>query len=185
MFFLAMVLKFRMQQIFENRTRSLCLLEPMCWKTVFAGQDALSIEPPLMMTLLPSPPAQLSLRLVWRGDALALAHLTSWWTGLEEGMFFHIGPYQGCLESVHLDDTPWTMVSSWADITAHSSCRHLRLTFITPMVPTLSEEASFAFPEPIPVLSRLYERWNALGGPQLPMTVEAVVSATQCVVSDY
>jgi CRISPR-associated endoribonuclease Cas6 len=116
---------------------------------------------------------------------MALAYLTSWWTALEEETLLQVGSYQGSLESVHLDDTPWAGVSTWADITAQRLCSHLRLTFITPMVPIPSEEASFAFPEPISIFSRLYERWNSLGGPQLSMTVETLVSATRCVVSDY
>lgn len=185
MFFLAMILKLRMQQVVRNGISSPHLLEPTCWQTLFTGQDELSIEPPLMMTLLPSPPYRISLRLVWRCDAVALADLTSWWTTLEEEMPLQVGSYQGSLESVHLDDTPWAAVSTWADITAHCPCRHLRLTFITPMIPTPSEDTFFAFPEPIPVFSRLYERWNTLGGPQLSMTVEKLVSTTRCVVSDY
>jgi CRISPR-associated endoribonuclease Cas6 len=185
MFFLAIVLKFRMQQSLANPVHTLRLLDATCWCSNTIERDGLSAELPLTVALLPSPPLRLHLRLVWRCDGSALARLTSWWTGLREGLSFQIGSYQGQLESVHLDGSPGAAVSTWADITSQRPCTRLRLLFLTPMIPALSEQAAFPFPEPLPVFSRVYERWNELDGPPLPLTVEQVVAATRCVVSGY
>jgi hypothetical protein len=185
MFFLAIVLKIRMQQSLANPAHTLHLLDPTCWCTNTVERDGLSAEPPLTVALLPSPPFQLYLRLVWRCDGSALARLTSWWTGLRAGLSFQIGSYQGQLESVHFDGTPGAAVSTWADIASQRPCARLRLMFLTPMIPVLSEQDAFPFPEPVPVFSRVYERWNELDGPQFPLTVEQVVATTRCVVSGY
>ena len=185
MFFLAIVLHLRMRQSFPMRRHILHPLDPACWYANLVEQDACSAEPPLQVALLPSPPLHLLLRLTWGCDELALARLTSWWTSLREGLSFQVESYRGELESVHLDGTPWTAVSSWADIMSQRPCTLLLLMFSNPMIPMLSEKEAFPFPEPFPVFSRLYERWNELNGPQFPLTVEQLVSTTRCVVSGY
>ncbi len=73
----------------------------------------------------------------------------------------------------------WTGLSTWADFLAPASGHMLRLELGTPLVLPLRtgtpHRNRFHFPAPLALFADLAERWQALGGPPLPVEGDALL----------
>jgi hypothetical protein len=83
------------------------------------------------------------------------------------------------VSAADVSSSQWAGLSTWADFLAPSSGHILRLHLGTPLVlprdPWAPHGNRFSFPAPLVLFADLAERWQALGGPPLPVGCDALL----------
>lgn len=142
---------------------------------------------PMSLAILSVDPLRLTLRVAFMGkcgmqaaDALA--------TALSRAPSIQLGSAQWQLAGLHCSGGTWGATCTWADLVEPCSANWLEFSFATPTAFTKSDGRGNRFvsvlPEPMDVFNCLLDRWNDLGGPQLPIDLVGYIRSGGCIVSD-
>ncbi len=120
---------------------------------------------------------QLCLRITVLGEdeLVSLPHILE---VLSRASTWCVGEHKYAVSAIDVTGSPWTGLSTWADFLAPASGQMLRLHLGTPLVlpcdPGAPHGNRFHFPVPLALFADLAHRWQALGGPPLPVGGDAL-----------
>lgn len=186
MVFLAALLKLYIKEKTGSRAQSLERVTTLNTQELWRGR-AIAYEEQITLALLPGDERYTYLRLTWCGED-AQRSLASLLQALHvsplvwvHGMIYHVA-------SIMLEHPVWAGVSTWADFLTQREGTRMRFSFATPVLtvpPRKDASVALHFPEPRVLFSRLFQRWQELGGPHLAAESDELIQAAGCVASTY
>ncbi|MDP9310604.1 MAG: CRISPR system precrRNA processing endoribonuclease RAMP protein Cas6 [Chloroflexota bacterium] len=142
----------------------------------------------MTLALLPLSGQAMLLRLTFiAGEGLSYA--TTIVNALSAKPRLRLGAVVYAVDEIALTGSPWTRISTWADLLDPSPHRSMRIEFVTPSAITKKDDRARRFtslyPEPRDVFAGLARRWQALDGPPLPPDLPDFVQRGGCVVANH